>query len=69
MQEKVLIGLRLCLLHFMFNLCQGHFHGEIRTHVLAFVSVLVLASLVKFLKTNCKKNRQTHEILDSSENF
>ena len=51
-KEKVLIGLfRLCLLHFLL-LCQGRFHGF--THVLALVSTLVLASLVKFFRTNCK---------------
>ena len=56
-QEKgnVLIGLRLWLLHFFF-LCQGRFHGEIRTRAFALVSALVLASPVKFFKTiNCKK--------------
>ena len=50
---KVLIGLRLWLLHF---LCQGRFHGEMRTCAFALVSALVLASPVKFFKTiNCKK--------------
>ena len=59
-QEKgnVLIGLRLWLLHFF--LCQGRFHGEIRTPafalVCALVCALVLVSPVKFFKTiNCKK--------------
>ena len=55
-QEKgnVLIGLRLWLLHFF--LCQGRFHGEIRTRAFALVSALVLVSPVKFFKTiNCKK--------------
>ena len=51
---KVLIGLRLCLHHFF--LCQGRFHGENRTRAFALVSVLVLASPVKFFKIiNCKK--------------
>ena len=51
---KVLIGLRLWLLHFF--MCQGRFHGEIRTRAFALVSALVLASPVKFFKTiNCKK--------------
>ena len=56
-QEKgnVLIGLHLWLLHFF--LCQGRFHGEIRTPAFVLVSALVLASPVKFFKTiNCKKN-------------
>ena len=52
---KVLIGLRLWLLHFFF-LCQGRFHGEIRNPAFELVSALVLASPVKFFKTiNCKK--------------
>ena len=53
---KVLIGFRLCLLHFLF-LCQGHFHGEIRTHALALVSVQALKSKKLVLKTNYKKTQ------------
>ena len=71
-KEKVLIGFRLCLLHVLFW-CQGCFYGEMRALVLALVSALVLASLVKFFITNWRNwltlNRQTRERLDSGRNF
>ena len=59
-KRKSLIGFCLCLLHLF--LCQGCFHDEIRTHALVLVSVLVLASLMKFFKSNYKKNRGSRKI-------
>ena len=59
-KRKGLISFRLCLLHLFLR--QGCFHSEIRTHALTLVSELFLASLVKFFKTNCKKNTGSRKI-------
>ena len=67
-QEKGELWLSSVCACLAYSCVKADFHGEIRTCVLALVSALVLASLVKFFKSNCK-NTQARERLEYGRNF